>query len=169
MNIQRFLLNTRFLQIILAIFLIVIAFFRTIHFNDSIFKAMDGTFFALLACSIILILVPLSLIKSFKAAGVEISIEPQVYAAIKAMGFDDKRLNQLNEIVSSFKDDLHIISGSKIMWIDDKQSEIISEKRLFRSFGMIIIPSVTSKEAEILLKEIKCFLRSSVSSSLLQT
>jgi CheY-like chemotaxis protein len=129
---------------------------------DNVVGRMDTIFFVLICAAFVVPLVPFERLKSLKAAGIELSIElPQVQGVISGMRFErieDERLREkLSETLSRMKDEVEVIRGSRVLWIDDHPDKVLSLRRLLRSLGVEVVAAVSSAAAEEILGTDKDF------------
>ena len=114
---------------------------------------MDGLFLALVLFAFLLWLVPWHQLKSFKAGGVEVSLQqPQVQAAISGLRLDRIEDKQLRLKLQQLATDLQSVRGSRVLWIDDKPQGLLAARRLLRSLGVVITSATSSIGAEEILK-----------------
>ncbi len=136
---------------VLSVLFILLAVTRLI-LHDKIAERMDMTFFALLALAFLLHVVPFERLKSFKAAGIELSLElPQVQGAIAGLGLDRIQDEKLRRKLSYLQNELETIPRSRVLWIDDKPGNVIGERRLLRALGVEVVSAVSSETAEQIL------------------
>jgi len=112
---------------------------RIVFWND-INERFDETTVTLVILSLFLILIPIENIKSLKAGGVEIELnDSQVKGAINSLDLSFADNKKIKSYISSIPShDLKSLSGSKVLWIDDKPNSILGERRLFRALGIQI-------------------------------
>lgn len=142
---------SRNIKIAIAAFIVILAILRII-FHDTLNAKMDITFFSLLAFAFFVLVLPWELLKSFKAGGVEISLEkPEVLAAISGLGLDRIDDDKLRQQLSKLKDELKIASGSRVIWIDDKPHNILGARRLLRALNINVTTAISSEMAQEIL------------------
>jgi CheY-like chemotaxis protein len=138
-------------QLVAAIVLLGIAVTR-ISWSDFASKA-DATFLALVAVGLALLVFPLKTIKSLKAGGIELSLDaPNVKGAVASLDLsrvEDVKLRGKLQMLSHV---LPVVTGSRLLWIDDRPETIIGERRLLRALGVTIVPAKSSDEARELLR-----------------
>lgn len=135
----------------LSVLLILLAIARLV-LGDKIAGRMDNTFFVLVALAFILHIVPFERLKTFKAAGIELSLElPQVQGAIAGLGLKGIQDEILRLWLSQRKDELETIRGSRVLWVDDYPENVIGARRLLRALGVETVPAVSSDKAEEIL------------------
>ena len=132
--------------------LVVLAVVRT-AWHPQLSGRMDSIFFVLIGAAAILLLVPLQRLKSFKAAGLEFSLDqPQVQGAISSLQLDRIQDEKLRSSLARLEDQLAAIRGSRVLWIDDRPHKILAERRLLRALGVEVVPAVSSEGAEGILE-----------------
>jgi CheY-like chemotaxis protein len=140
------------LQLAAAIVLLGLGFARIILWSDFA-PRMDATFLALVLLGLALLVFPLKTIKSLKAGGVELSLDaPPVQGAVASLNLDrieDAKLRTKLQLISHV---LPVITGSKLLWIDDRPENLTNERRLFRALGVTIIPAISSDQAREILR-----------------
>jgi len=113
---------------------------------------MDTVFFSIIVVILIILLIPLENIKSFKAAGIEVSLEqPQVQSAIMGLGLQHIENERLRNNLLRQGDNLKYIQGSRVLWIDDYPNKVVKERRLLRALGVGIVVASSSEDAENIL------------------
>jgi len=145
------------LKITISLLILIIAIFRLIFF-EFINEKMDLTFLILILAAFIIPIFPWERIQSFKAGGIDVSLDiPQIEGAIKSVFYskdskfkvDNKELQQkLRKIINQNAPKIELIKGSRILWIDDHPYNIIGERRLIRALGAEIIMANSSEMAE---------------------
>jgi len=76
-------------QILIAVVLILLAFVR-LMFHDTLSGRMDNVFLILIGAGIVLLVLPLNYLRSFKAGGFELALDqPQVQGAISSLNVDE--------------------------------------------------------------------------------
>lgn len=138
-------------KISLSVVLVVLAVIRWV-FYDIALERMDSVFFSLVVAAILVYIVPWENIKTFKAAGIELSLEQSaVKAAISGLGLNRINDKQLRAQLARLGEDLQSIRGGRVLWIDDKPHKIIGERRLLRALGIQVISAKSSTVAETIL------------------
>jgi len=64
---------------------------------------------------------------------------------------EDIRKNLIRRL-KRLEEELPIVRGSRVLWIDDHPYDILGERRLLRALGIDIIPARSSKEAQDILE-----------------
>lgn len=130
-----------------AVLLLALAILRLV-FHESLSPKMDFTFFALLGFVFLIMFLPWEQLKTFKAGGVEFSIElPSVQAAISGLKLDRLEDEELKNKLSRLGDELKIASGSRVIWIDDKPHNILGARKVLRSLGIDVTTATSSEMA----------------------
>ncbi len=131
--------------------LLFVAVARVVYY-DAVRDRVDETVLLLLGLAAAMYVVPWERISGFKAAGVELTVElPQVAAAVDALGLDRIQNQRLRERIRSLGPVLPQVRGARVLWIDDKPHDVISERRLLRALGIDITTAVSSRDAADLL------------------
>jgi len=113
---------------------------------------MDTVFFGLIMFAILVYFVPWENIKTFKAAGIELSLEQSsVKAAISGLGLDRIEDKHLKEQLSKLEAEIQAVRGGRVLWIDDKPHKIVGERRLLRALGIQVVSAISSEMAEEIL------------------
>ena len=143
-------------QLVAAIVLLAIAVTRILW--SAFASRTDAIFLALVAVSLALLLIPLEMIKSLKAGGVELSLDAaHVQGAVASLSLsriEDAKLRSRLQVLSHL---LPVITGSRLLWIDDFPEKIIGERRLLRALGVTVVPATSSDEAREFLRADKDF------------
>lgn len=139
-------------KIALSLVLVMLVVLRWIFYEIASTR-LDTISLALIISAILLYVIPWENIKTFKAAGFELTLEQsQVKSAIDALGLDRVKNKQLLEKLSHLDTELQSIRGGKILWIDDKPHKIIGVRRLLRALGIQIVSAISSKMASVILE-----------------
>lgn len=142
---------SRNIKIGIALLFVALAILRVI-FHESLNPRMDITFFTLLVFAFLVLVLPWEQLKTFKAGGVEFSLEkPAVQAAISGLGLDRVDDDKLQKKLSRLDDELKLASGSRVIWIDDKPHNILGARRVLRALNIDITTATSSKMAEEIL------------------
>jgi CheY-like chemotaxis protein len=121
-------------------------------------KSVDTTVIALVIAAVLIHLVPIQRITTFKGAGVEFSVEqPQVKGAIDALTPNQVQNEELRKDLERLRDDLPLVRGSRVLWIDNSPDVIVAARRLLRALGVEIVPAVSSEMADEILARDKDF------------
>ena len=138
--------GTRY-RILIGLIPLLIVVCRII-FWEELGTSIDEVAITLLIVSLIIILVPLENIKTFKAGGVEVELSQEsVKAAINSFVQNIAENKILEEYTSSLTNEVRsLLRGSKVLWIDDVPSKIVGERRLFRSLGIEVVAASTSSQ-----------------------
>lgn len=126
-----------------------------ILFWDRLHERIDQTTITLLLISLIIILIPIENIKSLKAGGVELELNyPQIEGVITSLNLnlsDNEKIKKYLQSISN--SDAKLISGSKVLWIDDKPHNILAERRLFRALGVSVVAVSSLQQIKHVMKE----------------
>jgi CheY-like chemotaxis protein len=142
----------KLVRLALSIVLLAAAIVRWTYF-DTVSDRMDTIFLGLVLLAFLVPLIPWEHLTSFKAAGVEISLEePKVQAAIGGLGLDRIENKQLKNQLSKLGDELLSARGSRVLWIDDKPHDLIGARRLLRALGVQVTSATSSTSAEQILE-----------------
>lgn len=134
-----------------ALFLTMLAMLRAIY--PELMTSMDSVFLGLIAAALILFLFPLKDLRSLKAAGIEVTIDsPQVKAAVGSLKLDQLESQKLRRKLQTLAPMLGVISGARVLWIDDKPEKIIGERRLLRALGVVVVNALSSTMALNILR-----------------
>ena len=140
-----------YVKLVLSVLLLALAGLR-FWLYSTLKGRMDGPFFVLFLGAFLLWLVPWDELSSFKAGGVEISLQqPQVQAAVGSLGLDRVEDERLRSELLRMAPDLQLVRGSKVLWIDDKPHQLLGARRLLRALGVNVVSAVSSVAAEQIL------------------
>ena len=138
---------------VLSASVLVLAALRVLYF-DFASRRMDGTFLLLLIAAVLIHVVPWERLTSFKAGGVEFTLDkPQVKGALEGLGLRKIENRQIHEMLSALQREIEQAKGSRILWIDDKPHEILGERRLLRALGIEVVTATTSAQAKSTLEQ----------------
>jgi CheY-like chemotaxis protein len=139
-------------KIALSLLLVALVILRWIFYEIASTR-LDTTALTLIISAILLYVIPWENIKTFKAAGFELTLEQsQVKSAVEGLGLDKAKHKSLLEQLSYLDRELQAVRGGKILWIDDKPHNIIGVRRLLRALGIQIVSATSSKMAEDILE-----------------
>lgn len=142
---------TQGIKIGIATFFVILAILRIV-FHETLNPKMDITFFSLLAFAFLVLVLPWEQLKTFKAGGVEISLEkPAVKAAISGLGLDRVDDDNLQRHLSRLDDELMLASGGRVLWIDDKPHNVLGARRVLRALGINVTTATSSEMAQDVL------------------
>jgi CheY-like chemotaxis protein len=114
---------------------------------------IDAISLGLIAAALLLILVPLRNVRSLKAAGIELTIEsPQVKGAVASLRLDRVENQKLRRKLETLSPMLRVVSGARVMWIDDCPEKVTGERRLLRALGIVVVNASSSDRALEILK-----------------
>jgi CheY-like chemotaxis protein len=137
-------------QLAVAITLIALAIARLVW--EGFASKTDAIFLILLAVGLVLLIVPLSSIKTLKAGGVELSLDaPHVQGAVASLSLDRIEDAKLRQKLHTLSHLLPVVSGARLLWIDDRPEKIIGERRLFRALGVTVVTATSSEQAREIL------------------
>ena len=143
--------NGKWLQYAVASFLLALAFLRAIYPEDVI--CMDSVFLGLVAAALVLVLIPLSNLRSLKAAGIELMIDsPQVKGAVGSLNLNQLENKKLRRKLETLAPMLGVVRGARVLWIDDRPEKITGERRLLRALGVTVVNAISSDNALGILK-----------------
>jgi CheY-like chemotaxis protein len=138
-------------KIIFASIPFLLAILRSIFF--AVLNPRIGTTFILfVGAAAIIAILPWERLSTFKAGGVEISLDkPEVMAGLKGLNLinDEQLKNKLLKLNSEIEQ----VQGGRILWIDDRPNQVLSERRLLRALDIETIMAISSDEAENILKK----------------
>jgi CheY-like chemotaxis protein len=110
---------------------------------------MDAVFFIVIGVGLLLLLIPLRYLRSFKAGGFEFSLEqPHVQSAISGLDLNRFQNEKMVADLTRLKDELIAVKGSRVLWIDDHPHKVVAERRLLRALGVDVVAASSSNEAE---------------------
>lgn len=139
------------IKIGIALLLVVLAVVRVV-FHEALSAKMDITFFLLLAFAFLIVVLPWGELKTFKAGGLEISLEkPTIQAAISGLDLDKVSDDKLQKQLSKLEDELKLANGSRVIWIDDKPNNILGARRLLRALNIDVTMAISSELAQEIL------------------
>ena len=135
-------------QIYIAVIVIALAFARLI-FHTPLSPRMDAVFFIVIGVGLVLLLVPVRYLRTFKAGGFEFSLEqPHVQSAISGLDLNRLQNSRMIADLTRLKDELIAVRGSRVLWIDDHPHTVVAERRLLRALGVDVVTASSSNEAE---------------------
>ena len=140
----------RFLRFGAAALLGALAFARTAVPGWQ--ERMDATFFVVVGVAILLLLVPISRLRQFKAGSLEFSLDrPEIVGAIGSLNLARVEDTKLRVTLRQAELQLPTIRGSRVLWIDDRPQKIVALKRLLRSLGINIVSAISTEDASRIL------------------
>lgn len=127
---------------------VLIAAVTRVVTQDKIADAIDATFLQFIVVALLIIVIPWERLKSFKAGGVEVTLEREnIKAAIEGLRLDRIEDEELRKKLSDLDDKLSLVQGARVLWIDDKPHNILGIRRLLRSLGIEITSAISSEAA----------------------
>ena len=146
-------INQNSIKIVFSSIILVLAIMRFLFF-ETVNERMDSVFFLLLLLAFLVPVLPWERLKSFKAGGVEFSLDqPNVVGAIESLGLDRIENKQLRELLSKQSSQIKQLKGARILWIDDKPHNVVGARRLLRALGADVTTATTSEMAEDILNK----------------
>lgn len=128
-----------------------VAVFR-VAFPTIAAERIDDTTLILFGAALVVYLVPWHLLSSFKAGGLELSIDWQrIQGVANAIDLPSVTNEILNRNIQALAPQLPQIRGARVLWIDDRPECVIGERRLLRALGVYVVPAKSSKEANEIL------------------
>ena len=138
-------------KVVLSVLLIILVIFRWI-FYDIASTRLDTVALTLIISAILLYIIPWENLRTFKAGGIELTLEQsQVKSAIDSLGLDKDKHKLLIAQLSRLDTELQSVRGAKVLWIDDKPHKLIGVRRLLRALGIQIVSATSSKMAAEIL------------------
>ena len=145
-NIQNMII-----RILLSAIVFAIAIIRMFYYED-LGNRIDDTFLLLISAAVLILLLPWDRLSSISAGGIELTLDkPEVKGAIDGLGITRVKNKQLMKKLSQWTDEIEQVSGSRILWIDDKPHNIIGERRLLRALGADVVTVISSEMTEDIL------------------
>src|SRR5687767_13764924 len=106
-------------KVVLSLLLIILVILRWV-FYDIASTRLDTAAITLIISAILLYVIPWENLRTFKAAGFEVTLEQsQVKSAIDSLRLDKEKHKSLIEQLSRLDAELQSIRGAKVLWIDD--------------------------------------------------
>jgi CheY-like chemotaxis protein len=138
-------------KVAVASALLLLAIFRIVFF-DSLERRTDKTFFLILGAALLILVLPWDRLTSFKAAGVEFTLDrPEVAAAIRSLDLDRLQDEQLKGELSKLTTEITEAAGGRALWIDDKPHEVVALRRLLRALDVETVIARSTREADEIL------------------
>jgi CheY-like chemotaxis protein len=139
-------------KIVLSFLLIILVILRWI-FYDIASTRLDTVAVTLIVSAILLYVIPWENLRTFKAAGIELTLEQsQVKSAIESLRLDKEKYKSLIEHLSRLDTELQAIRGAKVLWIDDLPHKLVGVRRLLRALGVQIVSATSSEMAADILE-----------------
>jgi CheY-like chemotaxis protein len=138
-------------RIIFASIAFLLALLRLVFYN-VLNPRIDTTSIFFFAIAAIIVMLPWERLNTFKAGGVEISLDkPEVVAGLKGLNLINDV--QLRNTLLKLSSEIEQAQGGRILWIDDRPYTILSERRLLRALNIETTMATSSDEAESILKK----------------
>ena len=151
-EVNMFTRNSQIARVIIAALVIGLALIRLV-FHEGLSGRMDTVFFIVFGTGLLLLLVPLQYLKSFKAGALEFSLEqPQVRGAISGLNADRIQNEKIQAHLLRLQDELLAIRGSRVLWIDDNPHGVVGERRLLRALEVEVVTAISSEAAVAILE-----------------
>lgn len=135
-----FTLRARVVVAAVALVLIVV------QLVDEVYGArVDMTTFYLLVAAALVLLVPWERLESFRGGSVEITIRPELIAAVENLQLDSRlETKALLKKIESLGDDVEIARGGRVLWVDDNPHHLLGERRILRALGVTVTTAISS-------------------------
>ena len=135
------------LRVVAAAVAVVLAGLRFAVLDEARFS-IDATFLGLLGAAFLILALPWERLRSLKAGGLEGTLEgPRGQGAISALGLDRLEDEQLRARLKAMAPLIGQISGTRVLWIDDKPRKVLGERRLLRALGVDVVAATSSDGA----------------------
>ncbi len=142
---------TKSTKVVLSLLLIILVIARWI-FYDIASTRLDTVALTLIISAILLYIIPWENLRTFKAGGIELSLEQsQVKSAIDSLSLDKDKQKIIGQL-SRLDVELQLVRGAKVLWIDDKPHKLIGVRRLLRALGIQIVSATSSPMAKDILE-----------------
>ncbi len=139
---------TKAVSILFSLVLLSLSLVRWLY-HDSVSDRMDEIFLGLIIAAFLVQLIPIERLKSIKAGGIEFNLDqPQIEAAIKGVSSPQIENEDLRDNLGKLEDEISVAQGARVLWIDDKPETTLSARRLLRALGIVVVPALSSEEAE---------------------
>lgn len=133
-------------RLVFAAAVLVVLVARTVYF-PAFSNRVDQVFLILLGAVAILTLLPLERLTDLTLGPVRLTLDsPQVAAALAA-SLDRVADKSLRRRLESREEDLSLLPGARVLWIDDHPNEVLGERRVLRSLGVEVTVARSSEEA----------------------
>ena len=143
--------------VVFSVALVCLALARWYYMDKSI-QQIDLVLISLVVGAFVIHLIPFDKLTSIKAGGIEVSLEkPEIKAAIQTANSDQIKNDKLLSELELLNRELVAVTGSRVIWIDNSPSKIVSARRLLRALGVTVVPAISSEMAEEIFKKDKDF------------
>jgi CheY-like chemotaxis protein len=167
---ETFFSKYQVLKIVLSVVLVMFAVTRFSYY-ESLSTRMDLVFLSLVLSAFLLWMLPWAdlweRLTGVNIGGFGFSLEaPHVKAALgvtindatwqKNTGqssSEEEIKSNLIQRLKRLEEEIPIVRGSRILWIDNQPHTILGERRLLRALGIDIMPTRSSKEAQDILEK----------------
>jgi CheY-like chemotaxis protein len=167
---EAFFSKYQVLKIVLSVVLVMFAVTRFSYY-ESLSTRMDLVFLSLVLSAFLLWMLPWAdlweRLSGVNIGGFGFSLEaPHVKAALGVTINDAKWQENIGQSSSEeeiksnliqrlkrLEEEIPIVRGSRILWVDDNPHTILGERRLLRALGIDIMPARSSKEAQDILEK----------------
>ncbi|HKT84070.1 MAG TPA: hypothetical protein VJQ84_09580 [Solirubrobacterales bacterium] len=117
---------------------------------SGIVNGIDGTFLLLAGAAVILLAFPWHRLSALRAGPFEFSLEQgQIKGAIQSIDVGGTERERIEALLSRLAIDVERARGSRILWVDDKPTRVVGERRLFRALEVSseIVPDCATAAA----------------------
>lgn len=146
--------------VVLAIFsvaLVGLALARWYYMDKSI-QYIDLVLIGLVVGAFIIHLLPFERLTSFKAGAFGFTLDKtEIKAAIQTANSDQIKNDELLRELELLNRELAAVPGSRVIWIDNSPSKIVTARRLLRALGVTVVPAISSDMADDIFKRDKDF------------
>jgi CheY-like chemotaxis protein len=149
--------NEKIVLGVLSVALISLAGARW-YYMDKTVQHIDLVVIGLVVAAFVIHLIPFDKLTSIKAGGIEVSLEKtEIKAAIQTANSDQIKNDELLSELELLNRELAAIPGSRVVWIDDSPSKIVTARRLLRALGVTVVPATSSEMADEIFKRDRDF------------
>jgi len=145
--------SERGLKIFVSVIALVLASL-IIRDPEATKKWLDSTFLLLVMVPLLAFLIPWHRLTTFKAAGVELTLESSsMRGALKGIEMSGSENRAIRRTLYDLRSAIEDSRGSRVLWIDDHPGEILGERRILRALEMQVISTNSSDSAQKILAE----------------
>jgi CheY-like chemotaxis protein len=139
------------LRMVLALVVVGILVART-AFYSAWSQRFDNVSLLLLAGVVLLLLLPWERLTSLSLGSVAVSLDaPQIHGALSA-SLDRVADERLRRRLESMTEQLVLMRGARVLWVDDHPNEVLGERRILRSLGVEVMTATSTEEAVEVLR-----------------
>lgn len=117
---------------------------------DTAVNGLGNSSLLLFGVSALVLFFPWQRLSTLRAGPIEFALEHgQVRGALDAIKVDGPEKERVERTLSRLVTDIERARGSRVLWVDDRPSRLVGERRLFRALGIETVTVRTCHDAAL--------------------